>query len=423
MFRMKIAAVVLALGIFFAPAPASAQCEFPGVTQIAAAGFAASTVALLNANYLAVPPTGGGILPTAWTLTTQITQALLNAALKAFETRLYNRLRDFWDDYLEALQDMTAQLNSSLNDGTRNMNSLFDTSNMTMNQRTVQQVEIQAKKQFQPTNEGCRFDTAARYMATTTRTAKAMSSGLGKDFTGVGMNGTGSDAQKGPGQLAQVRWNRYRTLFCDDRMNGGRAGCAAGNPLVNAHVTPSKTLFGRETIPMNTDPNYKLAVNELVYNLIGYEAPAPIPVDGLAAPSLKDRRQEQRSYATQMDAVGALIYDVVGERTPGQAAPEVQALRQSQGITDANPKPSDREIRQSTLEQLWNPSYYVDLGDSDSTTNRKEVFLQAYNLMLIYKLVDKTEKIANVFVAETANWLDENQGDVMTDQQSNVPIR
>ena len=423
MIRMKFAAIILALAVFLAPAPASAQCEVPGVTQVAAAGFAASTVALLNANYLATPPTGGGILPTAWTLTTQVTQALLNAALKAFETRLYNRLRDFWDDYLEALQNMTGQLNSSLNDGTRNMNSLFDTSNMTLNQRSLQQIEVQAKKQFQPTNEGCRFDTAARYMATTTRTAKAISTGLGKENTGVALNGTGSDAQKGPGQLAAVRWNRYRTLFCDDRMNGGKAGCAAGNPLVNAHVTPSKTLFGRETIPMNTDPNYKLAVNELVYNLIGYEAPAPIPQDALAAPSLKDRRQEQRAYATQMDAVGALIYDVVGERTPGEAAPEVQALRQSQGITDANARPSDREIRQSTLEQLWNPSYYVDLQDASSTTNRKEVFLQAYNLMLIYKMVEKTEKIANVFVAETANWLDENQGDLTTDQQSNVPIR
>ncbi|MDI1228624.1 MAG: hypothetical protein PSY14_13165 [bacterium] len=423
MIRMKFAAIILAMAVFLAPAPASAQCEFPGVTQIAAVGFAASTVALLNANYLATPPTGGGILPTAWTLTTQVTQALLNAALKAFETRLYNRLRDFWDDYLEALQNMTGQLNSSLADGTRNMNSLFDTSNMTLNQRSLQQIEVQAKKQFQPTNEGCRFDTAAKYMATTTRTAKAISTGLGKENTGVALNGTGSDAQKGPGQLAAVRWNRYRTLFCDDRMNGGKAGCAAGNPLVNAHVTPSKTLFGRETIPMNTDPNYKLAVNELVYNLIGYEAPAPIPQDALAAPSLKDRRQEQRAYATQMDAVGALIYDVVGERTPGEAAPEVQALRQSQGITDANARPSDREIRQSTLEQLWNPSYYVDLQDSSSTTNRKEVFLQAYNLMLIYKLVDKTEKMANVFVAETSNWLDENQGDLTTDQQSNVPIR
>lgn len=423
MIRMKFAAIILAMAVFLAPAPAAAQCEFPGVTQIAAVGFAASTVALLNANYLATPPTGGGILPTAWTLTTQVTQALLNAALKAFETRLYNRLRDFWDDYLEALQNMTGQLNSSLADGTRNMNSLFDTSNMTLNQRSLQQIETQAKKQFQPTNEGCRFDTAAKYMATTTRTAKAISTGLGKENTGVALNGTGSDAQKGPGQLAAVRWNRYRTLFCDDRMNGGKAGCAAGNPLVNAHVTPSKTLFGRETIPMNTDPNYKLAVNELIYNLIGYEAPAPIPQDALAAPSLKDRRQEQRAYATQMDAVGALIYDVVGERTPGEAAPEVQALRQSQGITDANARPSDREIRQSTLEQLWNPSYYVDLQDSSSTTNRKEVFLQAYNLMLIYKLVDKTEKMANVFVAETSNWLDENQGDLTTDQQSNVPIR
>ncbi|HYD18811.1 MAG TPA: hypothetical protein VEF76_10070, partial [Patescibacteria group bacterium] len=163
--RSKAAAAVLAAFLFFAPASAHAQCEVPGVTIAAAGVNATAEIALLNLNYMAVPPTGGGILPTAWTVTTQITQALLNAALKAFETRLYNRLRKFWDDYLEALQDMTAQLNSSLNDGTRNMNSLFDTGGMTLNQRTLQNIEVQAKKQFQPTNEGCRFDTAAKHMA------------------------------------------------------------------------------------------------------------------------------------------------------------------------------------------------------------------------------------------------------------------
>lgn len=443
--RAAIAAVLCALAVN--PMPAQAQCEVPGVTVGLANTIGQGLKATLELNYRCVQPTGApGILCIAWNTSTQIAMGSANAALKVFETALYNRLRQFWDDYLEALQDMTGQLNTSLVDGSRGLSGLFDTGGMTANQRELQQVESYAKRQYMPTDEGCRFDTAGAKLGTTTRLSRTVSRALGKQMVDNTTNDSGSIAAKGPASFQAVRWDNYYNLFCDKNMNGGRAACPGsaadgrgGNSqeLVNAHIIPAKTIFGKDTIPTNDTTGitgtptvttmgagWKAATDEIVYNLTGYEPPQPIPSDTLQAPGAKDRRMESRAYATQMDAVSALVNGVVAERMPGEDSPEVQQLRQSNGITDANARPSDHEIRQSVLEQLWNPNYYVNLSDSSSATARKEVYLKAYNLMLLYKLIDKTERMANAFVVETANMIDTYQGDALAgDQQSSVPVR
>jgi len=421
-----------------APRASYAQCEVPGVTNATAAGIAAANTASLNANYLAPV----GILPAAWTVSITIVQGTLITALKLFETTLLNRLRKFWEDYLQALKDQTSELNASLADGTRQLNSLYDTGNMTSNQRSVQNAEVQAKKQYMPTDAGCRFDTAGAMMRRTSMVSRAMTAGLGGDFNKVGLNTAGSDAAKGPAQLMKARWERYANLFCDKDANGGNSGCTTSGPLVNAHVLPGKTLFAQETIPMDdqtTLPSgitkgeaWRLATNELIYNITGYEAPAPVPKEALESTVMQDRRAEQRGYATQMDAVGSLIYGVIADRVPScsptnaadcKTAPDIKALRIAEGIANPSDHPSDREVRQSVIEQLWDPNYYVDLGDSPSTTSRKELYLSAYNLMLLYKVVEKTEKIANAFAVQTANLLDFSQGDNRYDQQAHNPMQ
>ncbi len=442
--KERIAIAVVLCALVLVPGTARAQCEV-GTAMATAAVVATSLETALRLNYYCVQPTGlPGLLCSFWQISTQVATAGANAALQIFETLLYARLRQFWTDWLKALQDMTAQLHASMSDGSRGLNNLFDTGEMTRNQRSLQQVELQAKKQYMPTDEGCRFDTAGAKLGSAKRVTRVMSRGIGKQFNDVGGNAAGSSAERGPAGVHAARWDNYYNLFCDTTMNGGRAGCPGSNPdgtggttqeLANANVIVSKTLFGKETIPMNDTaptgiPNaptvgagWKSATDEIIYNLTGYEAPQPIPSDALAASNLKDRRLETRSYATQMDVVVSLVADIVAERTPGEESPEVQQLRQSNGITDANTRPSEREIRQSTLEELWNPNYYVNLQDTSSATARKEVYLKAYNLMLLYKLVAKTEMIANAFVVETGNLIQTYQGGKASSQRSSVPIR
>jgi hypothetical protein len=327
-----------------------------------------------------------------------------------------------WDDWLLALKDMTAQLSGSLNDGTRHLDSLFDSSNETQNERSLQEIEHTAKKQYQTTDEGCRFDTSARYMGSAMRTGQFVSQGMTKDLNTVGNNLKTTPGGKGSATLRQDRWQVYQSTFCDAVSNDGAPGCTSAGTRPNADIQPSKTLFGKETIDMaNVDDRH--AVQALNYNITGFDIPDPMQPQVLTTPNGKEQRLRNRHYLAQMDAVESLVTSLVGERTPGPASPEIKALRIKLGVTDASDTPSEREIRQSVVEQLWDPNYWVDLGDAPSTTQQKEVYLQAYNLMMLYKVIEKTEKIANAYAIETANMLESEKGQVRRGGEELQPTR
>lgn len=363
-----------------------------------------------------------GDLALLYATRTTTSSGLLIAALEAMETKLNQRMRRFWRDWEEALKAMTTQLNAGISDQARQMSSLFDSSNLTDTARNFQTAEVRAHQNFRPTEAGCRFDTAANYMATANRLASNASRAMAQELSDVGNNKAGTPAAQGPGAVRNSRFQEYRNRFCDHLSNAGGTACggaSASSP--NAHISPSVTLFGRETIDM-TNPDTEIAVKELIYNITGYQVPEIIEPRVLSSPQGRETRQYNRGYLAQMDAVNALGFSIVAERAPGQATPEVQQMRQRMGIGDASANASEREIRQSIMEQLWDPAYYVGLVDSDTTVTQKEVFLQAYNLMLLYRMFEKSERIANAHAIETANMLDKKANALRHGGGTNVPL-
>ena len=75
----------------------------------------------------------------------------------------------------------------------------------------------------------------------------------------------------------------------------------------------------------------------------------------------------------------------------------------------ASPTPSLREIRQSIIEQLWDPNFYKNLDDNPTTTAQKELYLKAYGLVMLYDMIEKQEKISNAYAIETAALLERAQ--------------
>jgi len=397
-FKTTQTAVLLAvLSVLVAPKVSFAQCEMPG--QPAIAGTAA-----VAADGAAVTAATTAITLNVEAATTAGRMAILEMMEVGWEL-IQGELNTFWDDWHEALQGQTAQLHGGQVDQTRQMSSNYDTSNMGESQRLHQEKEYEAKKEYIPTDEGCRFDTTAHYMNTAGAVKKAVSTGYSADFSKTVSNKAGTPAANGKASDAKVRWDNYVAKFCDRSANDGGAGCTANGTQPNAHILPSRTLFAKPTIDM-TNADTRDAVNQLIFNVSGYKVPDPMPPAILESAAGKERRLHSRENLTQMDAVGALVWDVVAERSQGKAAPEVQAMRQRMGASDASPNPSEREIRQSVVEQLWDPAYYVHLIDGSATTAQKDLYLRAYNLYMLYRLIEKTEKIATVQAVQTANMLE-----------------
>jgi hypothetical protein len=422
-------------------------CEDPA--SAAAAATAADTeiafqlYAYFNGSQIC--PGACGTLPALYEVSIEATQAAIITAEDVMEDTLLSDLETFWDNWLQALKNQTAQMSGSLTDETRHLDSAFDSSDETQNERITEENEYHAKKQFQSTDEGCRFDTAGRYMDSNMRNAKYVSAGLAQSMSQISGNSAASKLYASAGAPSPAawggqRWGDYVNHFCDTSSNAGFSGCTTNGDLPHADTQPGTTLFGKETLDLDnsnaaTATATRVALAAMTYNITGYEAPEPLDGEVLKTPQGQEERVRERQYMAQMDAASSLVTGVIGERTPascktggttcsgGGATPEVQALRQKLGVTDASPDASEREIRQSVVEQLWDPNYWVNLGDSPSTTSEKEAYLMAYNLMMMYKIVEKTEKIATVYAIESADMLEKDHGFIRYNQSSKQPQR
>ncbi len=306
-----------------------------------------------------------------------------------------------------ALKGMTAQLNSGTQQKDAMIGASIDASMLNSAARKSQLEKYNARKKYRPNERACKVDTVAKYANRSREVSKALATGYSKDFNSIGNNNAKSKAGSGPYSLHKNRWKAYKETFCDPKSNRGGAGCDTQEEkeTTNLHIMPSKALFGKDTIDLS-DKDISNGIDELMFNITGYETAGSITLSEQDKQRGLSVVQKRREYLAQMDAVGSLVYSIVSERAPGKDAPEVQAMRQKNGITYASKNPSSYEIRQAIVEDMRSPALYKSLNEDAATITQKEVYLKAYSLVLLYDLIAKQEKISNAYAIETANMLE-----------------
>lgn len=396
--QTKFFAAVVALSLVVAlPRVAQAQCELPAQPEVAAAATTTAQAAAVTAMTTAIIA--------AVEATTTIARAAIVAGMEVGWLALRDRLNQYWEDQQEALQGQAAQLNAGQLDQTRQLGSLSDAQMVNQSARQIQQLEYEARRQFVNTDEGCRFDTTAGYLGRAMSITRTVAAGGANEIGAAVNNRVGTAGARGPAADNAARALRARRLFCDPANNGGNAACLAeGGAFADAHVLPSRTLLGRPTLDLQ-DERTVPAVNDLVRNIIGYEVPQPMVKDALRTSAGQEGRMAGREVAAQMDAAGGLIWGIAAERMPAGAAPEVEAMRMRLG-NQPSPTPSEYEIRKQVVEQLWTPAYYTGLQDAENATSQKQIYLRAYSVMQMYKLIEKMEKISTVYAIQTSNMIE-----------------
>ncbi len=394
----KVTTIALLVFLLAFPQKAFAFPEIPGLAAaaqvIAQAAERARTIAVEAA------------LEVFYAAEMAIVEAVTVLAEDLMEQDILANLNEIGGKWTQDLRDWTQQLAAGNIDHDRQVASAHDANNITSGALKAQEAEMAAKKQYQPSNQACLFDTRARYLARANQISTAITTGYSSDFSKIGSNDKNTMGATGKAGVNRKRWEMFQSTFCHAPNNNGNAGCTASAPAANRHVLPSQTIFAKETID-TSDPVTLAALKEIIFNITGFDVPDTLPYSTQESAPGQEQRQENREYLTQMDAVGALVYGVVAERIPGAAAPEIQALRQHAGASDASAKPSLREIRQSIIEQLWDPKYYTELNENAATITQKEIYLKAYSLMMLHDMIAKQERISTVYAAETANLLDQ----------------
>ena len=396
------ACLVLMLTIY--PVRAFAQCEQPGKAEIAGETVMGEQDAAIAALIVSVEA--------SWTTDIDTLREGLGAKDQEDKASILAKLNGFWTEWQTALQDMTKQLSAGTSDQNRQLGSINDASNGLTSALEMQKERTKSVFAYQPTNQTCRFDTIAMYMTPARAVSDALMNGFEWDFVTSGNNEVGSLAQYGPANEQNDLWRHYTTEFCDKHAENDNAGCTSDGGVgswwerwkgryVDMDVLTSSLLFSQYTIDMAHTQALD-AVHQMMFNVLSYQAPPPILPGSLGSPTGMAQLLARRSYIAQMDTVGALMYSVTAERAPSappslsdpntKGAPEVQDIRKSQGVEGygllqnldyllppyldmASPTPSQREIRQSIIEQLWNPNYYKELDDNPATIGQKELYL------------------------------------------------
>lgn len=402
--RTRLIAAVVAVSLLVAlPRMAQAQCELPAQPEVAAGATTTAQAAAVTAMTTAIIA--------AVEATTTIARAAIVAGMEVGWIALRDRLNQYWEDQQEALQGQAAQQNAGMLDQTRQLGSVADAQMVNESARRIQRLEYEARRQFVTTDEGCRFDTTGPYLGRAMSVTRSIAAGGANEIAAAVNNRRGTPAARGPAADNADRVLRARRLFCDPSNNGGNAGCVAnGGAFADAHVLPSRTILGRPTLDLE-DPRTIPAVNDLVRNIVGYEVPRTVPQDNLRSAGGQQNRMTSREVAAQMDAAGGLIWGIAAERMPAGAAPEIEAMRMRLG-GQPSPTPSEYEIRKQVVEQLWTPAYYAGLQDAENATSQKQIYLRAYSVMQLYKLIEKMEKISTIYAIQTANLVEKYGRDV-----------
>lgn len=396
--RLQHAAVIMAILAALTLAPKSSfaiTCEAPGVAGVAAANLVAGQATTVTAMTLA--------LNAAYTAEATTAEIALKVALETMKTAFFGVLNIFWSEWREALEDMTKQLHTNIVEKQKQESQSKDADSIILAERAIEKEKEETREE---PDDYLPPPVMTRNIETESL-RDALSTGYAKDFNMLGNNNKNTPAGSGKASLQKSRWEIYRDKFCDKDANNGAAGCTDPLPTANMHVLPSKTIFGKLTQDLDEE-DYRDALKELMFNISGYAPGNPIQKSALGSATGLQTRQQNREYMAQMDTVGSLIYATAAERAPGDVDTHIQDRRKSLGFLDASPTPSHRETRQSMVDTVRNPWYYISLLKPWTNVSKRELHLKAYNLVMLYDMIERQEKISTVYAIEAANLLEKS---------------
>jgi hypothetical protein len=352
----------------------------------------------------------------------------------------------FDNEYLPALQNMTAQLTASVIDQGRQIGSVIDSHNLSKNAMQLQSTELESRKRIQPSERACVPATSVPAQTTTLADSNALESGF--RFDGVARSGggngmtTGANGNPSASNVNSVndqgqRWNDYCTYFLDPDSNGGTGNNACNGSASSGKTSPGTIPDGdidvegvlfRDTIDLSDKGSYH-AVQTILQNLVD-----PVTLDPVQA--IDSPIGHEAILARQhVKAVRALAYEVVSSIVSRRAAipgtnvgTHIQDIRTRAGVdncrisgssgsscpvgawggsgapTGSPPaNPSYNEIMLAlTKERFEDPDYYARMANDIGAIKQEQTSVNAYIAITMQDVYRLQEQVNALLAARAA---------------------
>lgn len=392
---------------FFSNGPAFAQCEDSASASNAMNTIVSDEIQVLNdfinqtRNFLDEDLTNTG------------TNEVVNR-MDDFEENVLNALNSWWPQYEQAMKDMTKQMHTSQLEQTMQLSTAFDQTIQAEVLSSKEKSEDAAASAFQPNETTCQTDSVGAAAVKAQRVAKALAKSYGYTDTRRRNNATGTPAAAGKGAEAAALWDEYVTNFCDPAK--GDKGCTVAGPLAGQNTNVSGLLFGeKQTVDM-TNPQNRMASEVALRTFISPQSPDPVPPGAVNSASGKEEILKRRSRSARMNtvynAVGQMMGERVGVRDGATPNTAVSEIRQAGG-THASVAPADASYKETaealSRARFFNPQYVVRLVENPEQITRELGAVKAVQLQKLNDLYRRSEEMLYMEAANIAAKLDERE--------------
>ncbi|HEY0900609.1 MAG TPA: hypothetical protein VGD95_00665 [Micavibrio sp.] len=374
----------------------------------------------------AVPPAQAASccpnLPICSVTQNRITRALesrLHAILREHITQefLYQErwfMYDYFQEYiLPGLMNMVEQVSTVGEMQVMAFGVLMDAKEQLEAQRLLQEKMAEAHRDYRPDMNMCTIGTAARGLAAQDRNAESMANALTKRMIDRQLGVQYTSGAEGKVSDAPARIEQFRRRFCDRHSNGGNTSniclAAASGPHINRDIDYSATLGLRRTVNLDLNNNSLAApdsddenIMALASNLYGnrvFEVSQTPNTDmtgdeGRTSGAMAwylDKRAVTAKRSVAMNSFNEIAgMKARGTASAATAGNYLQAVFQQLGVASedearqmlgSNPSYyAQLEIMAQKIYQ--DPEFFTNLYDSPTNVMRKNVAMQAINLML-----------------------------------------
>ncbi len=348
----------------------------------------------------------------------------------------------FLDNLLRAMMMFTEQMSAVAVHQVAVIGTFLDAKHQLETQQLFQQLQLQAHKDYHPSEDFCWFGTNVRSLAFSEArsryTARAMSSRALSRHLG---NANASSARNRD-QDKEGRWRQFTSVYCDPKDNNWDSD-ATGSGLVLACQRADGTTGGADKDRRNRDIDYGRLVDEprnmnfshfwsvlgseeedmiaLASNLYGHN----VLTRNINEENLKNKQAQHlyltlRSVAAKRSVAENSFNAIVGLKSDGSTPDEetvppaetekyLGAILKELGMSDGAVtkmmgfRPSYYLQLEVLAKRIYqNPDFYANLYDKPANVARKKVALQAIELMLdraIYESQIRQEMVMSVLLS------------------------
>lgn len=321
---------------------------------------------------------------------------------------------DFFRDFiLRGLMNMVEQVSTSAEMQVMAFGVIMDAKEQLETQRVLHEKMAEAHRDYRPDMNMCTIGTAARGLGAQDRNAEAMANALTRRMIDRQLGLQNSSGAAGRESDTKARLEQFRRRFCDRFSNGGNTSniclASANGPHINRDIDYGATLGLPRTVNLNLNNNSAAApdtddenIFALSSNLYGNRVFEGSPPPGTNMTGEEGRASGEMTWYLDKRAVTAKrsvamnsFNEIAGMKARGTANSAtagnyLQAVFQQLGVASIDEARQMLGTNPSYYAQLevmaqkiyQDAEFFTNLYDSPTNVLRKNVAMQAINLML-----------------------------------------